>query len=409
VNKILWFLVWVAIVTTSVASAQNSNLAFFDASDRQLNIDFVELERWSFFTDRLLYPPSAEWENSSRVSIHEESRKIGFGTFALVVLITPALKNSEIAIDVPSLFSSYELFANGKSIGSKGKVGKDAQSSSPDIKPAVYSFVATTDTVLLVLHASNFYPNRGGIKGQFKLGSAQLLGARLQRITRLDYILFFTLFIIAVVSLCLYYIRFEHKYVFLFLSIFLFSWLMRCLVGYYYRILDWANVSWVWLMRLEYLSLMFTTVFAMLFIASLFQSDFQKWVKTITVLIVVVFSVTLLVLPSEIFVPAIWIYLGFSSVVLFYIMFVIMKAFVNDRGGASMMLMTMFAGSLTFGYVIICFLGYFEINMLIYDFGFIVLAILIVISVSVRLSRIDRLSETNVLTMEHFFGEKNLK
>jgi hypothetical protein len=162
-------------------------------------------------------------------------------------------------------------------------------------------------------------------------------------------------------------------------------------------------------MRVEYLSLMFTTVFALLFIASLFQSDFKKWVRVITMVIGAIFSCSLFVLPSEIFVPAVWIYLGFSTLVLIYILVVIIKAFVDDRGGATMMLVTMFAGSLTFGYVIGCFLGYIEINMLIYDCSFVVLAILIVISVSVRLSRIDRLSETSVLTLEHFFGENHLK
>ncbi len=407
-NKIAWFIL-LATVTSAGAIAQISNLPVFDASEKEIDDQFIDLEKWNFFPNQFLHNRSGGLENSKVVSIHDESRKIGYGTFALALLIKPSLKNSEIAIEVPSLFSSYDLFANGKSIASKGKVGKDRESSVPEIKPSVCFFKATTDTILLVLQASNFYPNLGGIKGQFRLSSAQHLRDRSQMISRLDYILFITLLTIAVVSLCLYYVRFEHQSVFLFLSFFLFAWLMRCLVGYHYRILDWASLSWVWLMRLEYLSLMFTTVFAMLFISSLFPSDFQKLVKSITIAIVVVFSASLLVLPSEMFVPAIWIYLGFSSVVLSYILIVIMKAFVNDRGGATMMLVTMFAGSLTFGYVIICFLGYFEINMLIYDFSFIVLAILIVISVSVRLSRIDRLSETSVLTMEHFFGDKNLK
>ncbi|MBS1507725.1 MAG: hypothetical protein JSS79_13875 [Bacteroidetes bacterium] len=407
-KKIARVFLLAAALIYSEAVAQKSNLTVFDATASSLNTSFVELERWNYFPS--LLEGNAEWPaGSSVVSVTEESRKIGYGTFALVVLIDPALKNSPLTIEAPSLFSNYDLFVNGKRIGSKGKVGIDAQTSEPDIKPEFYSFVPTTDSILLVVHASNFYPNRGGVKGPFRLGTAALMEQRSEIISILDYTLLVVLLVIGIVSLCLYYVRFEHQRVFLFLSLFVMAWFMRSLFGYYYRIMDWVNVPWALLMRLEYLSLMFTTVFAMHFIASLFPHDFQKWVKRTTDVIVSLFSISIVALPAEIVVPAISIYLGFSTVVLSYILFVIIKAFVDDRGGATIMLVTMFAGSLTFGYVIVCFLGYFETNMFIYNIGFIILAILLVISVSVRLSRIDRLSETSVLTMEHFFGDNSPK
>lgn len=407
-KKLVWVLLLAVALVSTGAEAQKSNLTVFDATKSSLSTAFVELDRWNYFPSML--DGRAGWPNASDVVLlQEESRKIDYGTFALVVVIDPALKNSSLAIEAPSLFSNYDLFVNGKRIGSKGKVGTDALSSVPDIMPALYSFVPTTDSIVLVVHASNFHPSRSGVKGPFRLGTTSLLEQRSQILSLLDYCLLVVLLVIGIVSLCLYYVSFEHQRVFLFLSLFVFAWFMRCLFGYYYRIMDWVNVPWAMLIRLEYLSLMFTTVFAMHFIASLFPSDFKKWVKRVTNVIIAVFSISIVVLPIDVVVPAISIYLGFSSVVLSYIVVVIIKAFVDNRGGATMMLLTIFTGSLMFGYVIICFLGYFETNMVIYDVGFVVLAILLVISVSVRLSRIDRLSETSVLTMEHFFGENSLK
>src|SRR6185369_2695487 len=100
---------------------------------------------------------------------------------------------------------------------------------------------------------------------------------------------------------------------------------------------------------------------------------------------------------------AIVIYLGFSTIILMYVLTVIAKAFAESRGGSAMMLVTMFFGSIAFGYAIVCYLAFFEINMIIFNCSFILLGILLSYSVSVRLSKMDYLAETSVLTMEHFF------
>jgi hypothetical protein len=163
------------------------------------------------------------------------------------------------------------------------------------------------------------------------------------------------------------------------------------------------DISWEWVMRIEYVSMILTTFFAICFLAGLFPEDFKKIVKYIALSVLALFALSVLVLPSAEFIPAIMIYLGFSIIILIYALIVITKAFAESRGGSAMMLLTMFFGSVAFGYAIVCYLAFFEINMVIFNCSFILLGILLSFSVSIRLSRMDYLAEKSVLTLEHFF------
>ena len=387
--------------------AQSSNFFLFDVTNKSLTNETIDLDRWNYFFERTL-PPDQRWAGQSElVLLQEVVQKITYGTFALRIKIDSSLRNSVLAVEVPSVFSSYRLFENGRSIGSKGKIGTTKESSIPSVESTVYYFTPGADTIELILHVNNFYKGPGGIKGNLRLGASTLFEQKLHEAKMFDYALFIALFLMGISALCFYYVRFEHRNVFLFLSCFSLSWLLRCLFGYHYRILEWMDISWEWVMRIEYVSMMLTTFFAICFLASLFPEDFKKKVKYIALSVLALFVLSILVLPPSEFISAIVIYLGFSTIILMYVLTVIAKAFAESRGGSTMMLLTMFFGSVAFGYAIVCYLAFFEINMVIFNCSFILLGIMLSFSVSIRLSRMDYLAEKSVLTLEHFFpGDK---
>ncbi len=403
-NRIGLCLLFFSFCAPWLTLAQPSIL-ILNAADKPLNSESVDLTTWAYFPNQLISNTNSLRPLGNTVSIESVFKEVSYGTFILYVKINPTLTKSALAVEVPALFSSYQLFANGNRIGAKGKVGASLQACVPETRPAVYFFRSDSDTIQFVLQVANFYPSPGGIKGALRLGSAQLLSKNADLNKTMDYALFIIILLIGIVSLCYYYILFEHRKVFLFLSFFSFSWLLRSLFGYHYRILDWVDLSWALLMRVEYLTMIFTTAFAMLFIASLFPSDFKKSIKTVALAISGLFAISVILLSPIQFIPQIRVYLGFSCLVLVYVFYVITKAFLDERGGSTMMLISMFMGSLAFGYAIISYFGLFEMNMMIYDISFMVLGLMLSFSVAVRISKIDRLSEAKVLTMEHFFAE----
>ncbi|GHN01367.1 hypothetical protein WSM22_28560 [Cytophagales bacterium WSM2-2] len=374
-----------------------------DASHKNLEDESLDLKQWAYFNSQLLADRRVWPQNDGRLTIESGLKEIDAGTFVLNVVINSIHKNANLAIEVPVIFSSYQLFVNGQQVGSKGKVGLSVQTCVPEPRPDTYRFKSTGDTIQLVLRVANFYPSTGGIHGPVRLGLASRVLLNNHFIKVMDYALAVVLLIIALVSLSFYYVRVEHRSVFIFQTLFSSAWLIRSLFSNYYRALDWLELSWKMQMRIEYLSVILTTVLAMFFIGSLFPQDFKKYVKTATLILGSAFCISVLVLPPGVFITYLWIYLAFSSLVLLNVLFLIMKAFLNNRGGSTIMLITILLGSITFGYVIITYLGFYEINLMVYNVSFIILWVMLAASVSVRLSKIDRLSETSVLTMEHFF------
>jgi hypothetical protein len=397
------------ISMSGLAIGQTHNQAFLDLTDKSFSKETVELRSWNFFQERLIDHTQSLPLASEPISIMKERRRGTYGTFVSLVKINPELKNKTLAIEVPSVFSSYQLLINGNLVGGKGKVGTELGNSAPFMRPDIYFFTPGVDTLQLILQMTNFYPEVGGIKKEIRLGAAETFTGESALMKRLDYTLLVTLFSIFVFAICFYYIRFEHRQVFSFLGFFALSWFFRCLFGYYYHILDWVDIDWIWLVRIEYLSLVSTTIFAVLFIAGLFPQDFNRRIKLAVIIICSAFAISIMVLNAHQFVPAIVIYLGFSILVVVYALFVNLKAFVNSRKGVVMMLITMICGSIAFGYAIICYLAFWPTNMFVYNGSFIILGIMLLISVSIRLSKMEHLSETNVLTLEHFYQTEEIK
>src|SRR6185369_15338103 len=142
--------------------AQSSNFFLFDVTNKSLTNETIDLDRWNYFSERTL-PPDQRWAGQSElVLLQEVVQKITYGTFALRIKIDSSLRNSVLAIEVPSVFSSYRLFENGRNIGSKGKIGNTKESSIPSVESTVYYFTPVADTIELILHVNNFYKGPGG-------------------------------------------------------------------------------------------------------------------------------------------------------------------------------------------------------------------------------------------------------
>ena len=104
---------------------------------------------WAFYPGGLLSPGQAAADNGPRFvevprswNSYPESFGFadgqGYATYRLTVLIKPT--DRVLALRVPSIFSAYRLWVNGREVASEGKVGTSRATSQAEQYPRIVSF-----------------------------------------------------------------------------------------------------------------------------------------------------------------------------------------------------------------------------------------------------------------------------
>lgn len=403
--KALIIFLYTGLVLSLPAISQKIDDGIVDVRGVDLSTQVIRLSgTWEFYPAQLLAPNEIATASRKYALFPATWKNIDFATYHLRALVDKDKFRKGMAIDMPAVFSAYTLWINGKFTGINGKAGTTKETTAPGVRPSVYTFDISSDTIDFVLQIANFYHAIGGTQESIYLSSQERMEARVSAIKTTDYILFITLIIIGITSLCFYYVTYKNKAPFLCLSLFVFVWCIRSAFCNQYRILDWIDIDWFLMKRIEYCGIYFTTIMALLFLSSLFPQDFtNKKLKAAFIIICSLFSLFTLFTEPLTFTRYLWLYLTVSIGLVAYVIYIIIKAFVHERGGAAIMLISIFGGALAFGYVIVAYVGLIELNMLVYNIGFITLYAFLTVSMSVRISKMDAITESDVLTMEHFY------
>jgi 7TM diverse intracellular signalling len=189
------------------------------------------------------------------------------------------------------------------------------------------------------------------------------------------------LIFIAVVSL-LSYLKQQHP-VFIYFSLFCIAWALRSVFSNeYLAVQKFPSTAWVWVVRIEYLTLYLSTLFGLLFVTKLFPKDYSKFFKSTFTSIALVFTVLTIATQPIFFTSYVQIYLAFSATVLVSTIIILIKAFINDRQGASTMLGSIFISALLFAYVILAYQNVLVLSKLIFNIGF--LLVFLTLSAGIR-------------------------
>jgi hypothetical protein len=401
VVKSLAVLLFLLVIQSAIAQIDGQlDLRYTDLSEEAAPIQGP----WEFYPNQLIGPNDASGKSKSNMTFPSTWSAYDYGTYRIRILLPSSYRSKALAIEVPPVFSSYLLFADGKQIGANGRVGVTREQTQPEWKPAIYIIENHSDTLSLTLQIANFYHSNGGGLKSLNIAEAGFINAKANFTKISDYALFSCLLTLGLVSFCLYYIKRGNQLPFLFLSFFVFTWMIRSFTSNQYRVLDWIDLPWNYLIRIEYLSIYCTMVTALWFLSSLFPIDFRnKKLKVIFLVLCSIFSLFTLFTEAIVFTQYLILFLSVGILLIIYLLFVISKAFINDRAGSTIMLITLLLGAITFGYVIIAYIGYMETNMVVYNFGFIILFTLLAISMSVRLSKLAGRDESDMLTFDQLY------
>lgn len=211
-----------------------------------------------------------------QIICQEKWNAYGYGSYQLLVLLPH--EHPTLALAVGDLGYASRIYANGQLLAQYGTPGTGSSTETPALKPGLLLIPAQIkDSLVLVLHISNFHDTKGGIRGNLSLGTAEQLIAKREHTLALHLFLFGTLLIMALYHFMLFAMRPKDMAQIAFGSLcFLIS--LRVLVTDDRFIFNlFPNLDYSSLTRLEYLTFYLSIPVFMLFLDRLFSPFYPKW------------------------------------------------------------------------------------------------------------------------------------
>lgn len=398
-----------------------------DAQNIYARKGFLDLRQWDFEQSHI--PLNGEWEfyMSELIAPNDFSNKVkspqdyidfpatwnelsrgrrpgdGYATYHLKVLVkTPAL----LALELPHFYSNYSLWINAELIASNGQVGTTEKTSKPQWRPQTVSFNATSDTLDIVIQASNFHHAKGGVREPLLLGDAKKLEFKRRVATISNLTEFGGLIITATFFVLLFLFSRRERSLLYFIGLCL-TWAVRSLFSNrYVAISFFPDFPWEICVKIEYITLYLMMIMAILFIASVFRNEVNSASKYLFCLFNGIFILLTLFFTASLYTQFLPVYLSFAAVLLVYIVYILIRALVYEREGVWFMISCLFLGVIMFSYDIVSYQGFATFNPVILSVGYFIMYMLMGICLLFQLGYLKRpTGHVSVLTYEDLYGE----
>jgi len=324
---------------------------------------------WEFYWNQLLTP-----EDFSRPNPPEKSgfmyipgcwngyvldgKKLsgdGYATYRLRILREE--QKRDLALKIKDIHTAYVLYVNGKRLSSAGVVGKTADTTVPDVMPAVVDFSSETHQMEIILQISNFHHRLGGQWGAIQLGTEKEILNLQERSIVFDIFLCGGIFLIGLYHLCLFIIRPKDKSP-LYFGMFCLLIVFRILTtGDKQFIYLFPNSSWELRVKIEYLSFYLAVPVFGTFIHSLFPREISRWVLGVVQLFGILFSAIVILTPAQIYSYTVQPYLVITSMGCVYGVYALILSLVRKRDGAVILFIGSFILFITVAYEMLAYSG----------------------------------------------------
>lgn len=265
---VLFFIVWMLQMPFAFGHAQ------FDFSDDSslFRKPLYLNGHWNFYWNQLIDPQkdSIDWDvaNINVPSywnyLNDKNGQLppqGFGTYAIQVVLPPNF-DQRMALYFPSIDVAYSVFVNGERIGGCGKVGHSKDDELPEYKQNLLYFDPDSDTLSILVHVSNFHHRRGGIWRTPVIGTHPVMTQFRQSNNIFNNI---TLGIL--LSFGIFFLIFSFYYkqerAILYLAIAFLFMFLRGMTTNQISLSILTDISWNWIIRIEYISMFLTLYFGL--------------------------------------------------------------------------------------------------------------------------------------------------
>jgi hypothetical protein len=401
----LLLLITPAIFAQPIAEHGVLDAQSFDFTSGRLNLSGT----WAMYDQQLMEPADAITQHGTLVTFPQTWNDLrdngqGAATYHLRILVN---KPGDLAIGLPQMYSSYKLWINKELIAQNGLPGATPVETTSQWMPQTATFTPKSDTLEVVLQIANFTHYKGGCKEPIYLGDAsQMLSQRsMSGISNL--IESGVLFIVGIIFIFLYFQQ-GRKKVIVYFALLCFTWSVRSLFSNEYIFIQYfPDFNWAAMVRIEYVTLYLTMMWAMLYLGRIFDQEASPIIKYLLVTINGAFiGYTLYASPLS-FTRFLPVYLITSGVILVYGAFVVLAALVNDRQGANLLTVSVVLGLATFSYDIFTYEGFFSYNPILFSAAYIAIFMLMGVALLVKLGIVKSATKTtSILTYKDLYGDQ---
>jgi hypothetical protein len=372
---------------------------------------------WEFYMSELVTPDNS---NAARQAPdytefpstwNEQSKSLdpgnGFATYRLQVMVNAP---GTFTFELPHFYSSYRMWINSKLVASNGIVGMNRESSQPQWLPQTISYSATADTLDILIQASNFFHAKGGVREPIRMDDQDRLMFKQKLATNVTLILAITLGVSGIVFLFIYFFI-KSEVSTLYFALLCLTWGLRAVFSNVYVFTQFVpDFSWEITVKIEYITLYLVMVWAILFIAALFRNEVSGVFKYVIVICNVFFTIITAVFDASLYTQFLPVYLSVSAVLILYIVYVLIRAFVYERDGAVLSISCLFLGVVIFSYDIIAYEGFASFNPVIISAGYFIMFLLMGLCLIYQLGFLKKSSgQHNMLTYEDLYGTSKEK
>lgn len=237
------------------------------------------------------------WTDADLPGVSPEGE--GYATYRLRIVLPKGI-NPPLGLLVKVFDSSYDLYIDGKFVGNNGVPGTSEESTVPAYDPTIYRFIPESDTIEILFNVSNFHHRRGGFWLPVEFGSFDHIQSAASRnygrsISTVSIVAAFTIFFF------FFFMLYREDKSSLYFAITLLGMSMRPLFTNQYLIYTFADPSWEWTVRFEYLSLYIMVTGAFLFLNGIYKSHYHRFFANVSTVIFTAFAAATVILPVQIF------------------------------------------------------------------------------------------------------------
>ncbi|MBO8142040.1 MAG: hypothetical protein H0Z37_07670 [Firmicutes bacterium] len=261
----------------------------------------------------------------------------GFATYRLKILLPRTVADSrnptkdELAIFVPYVNTSYELWVDGDLLAANGRLARSRPEEKPQFRPEIARFRPADRHVDLVLHVSNFHFREGGIPRRLELGTADQIALKQRRLEVTGATLFGANLIMAIFFAGIYALRRENRADGYF-SLFLLSIALRMLVtGDHILARVTTELPWEMALKIEYLMDFVSPTIFLFYLRALFPEDVSTLIGRCWTAVAILGGAAVLVLPGRLSSRIIPPYLLLFAAILLYFVYVSFRAVARGR------------------------------------------------------------------------------
>ena len=268
---------------------------------------------WEFYWKKLLKPDDFRSGNNIKPDLYGtvpsywtsysvksvKTTSMGFATYRLIMLLPPGYRNS-LGFNMPVFDSSYEIYVDGKFMGGNGTPGKTEAETAPGYERVFFRFNPASDSVQIIINVSNFHHRRGGFWLPMKTGTFSEVQKRYAAGWARDWatisfligfsFLFFFFFII-----------YTKDSLMGFFSLATTGLALRPFFTSNFLIHNIMKMSWIWIVRWEYLGLYLILTGWFWFAVTLYPTKRFRILTWIVTLIFSAATILTLFLPVRVF------------------------------------------------------------------------------------------------------------